>query len=1668
MAQERLQAEAHAQQLNSCWQVNEMGDLSMKARTICIQLILLISILGMGAAAHAYSPSQSIDSNSPTGQSSIRSMSAEWGLKNPECKYLLRPEDGGEDVRDSNDNPVPGFFNPAACTGAGPFGTLYPPTPAAAMGFKTESKVVEAMLRNNISGLGGFNGQVNSDLKSFEQQAQAANLIAKTTQMPENAAQQAKAQQLAQGIGASNAMGEAAKAQSASAIDFCSKYLQNFTAQDGNQWNQLRTNLFVPIGILLILPGALLTQIRAMMASGNPTLGEYNPFDGILRAIVAIFLVPATFFVVNYGIDFSNSITMTIASTYTSIFGSNMYKDALSAEIKAFPVRGPKENNNTGVASKWQQGQVNNREDFEKNFLENKKDDPASGTFDPEQQKVDEAMPSGAMASRMLSFVGNAGLTASWNILCAFQVAYLGYLFFVGPVVAGLWVWPIKAFREALPNWVEGVITICCWSLFWNTTILLMACFRGVDETGTTIMTALNFLSTASVKFAFDFSGLVRAAGAEATKAASQGGGGAQGGKGGKQGAQHGAHGLQHGGKPGHPAGHPNGPHHTLPHHSDNGKVHPLGPSLAHKENSEKLAHRNGDLANFRGSPNEGGRMCGSGGSDPAHPSERMASVHPSVEPPPLSALHQASHSEGKPHESSFQLDAKHQLSLHTGKNGEVTGASLHDEHGNVMASFNHDEIAAGGSKVLQAGHGAFAVMNEAGVLTFGAHTAEGGSHALMVDKNGNVSLHDGNKEINQGNLADHPKLDSIALQGNGESMFMDSKGERLFVRNAEGGFDSISLHSGDGHSVATLPDGRSVEFSRAQEGAGYLSTVSVMDSHGKVQDSFAVSSNGAGLANIQSVDQNGQISNVGFSTDGTTSEYRHFDANDNVLQRDVLTADGGISSYYNADGSGALVGTASWQSVGDTLNTLYKDGAGNLLASAAHEVRPDGSVLDSVRDAQYNLIASQEQYQNNNGTWSYEYNKFGVDGALLSSQISAFPLADAAGSNTVQNVDSSCVQNADFVQNYDASAISNLVQNADFVQNFDASTLAGNIQNVNFVQNADFVNNVAPPGLERGVSPAYADGWQPAPGSIQNADFAQNYDAGTISSYVHNADFVQNVAPPNIDQSSMAANYVQSGDFVQNYDVGTISSYVYNADFVQNVASPNIDQSSMAANYVQSGDFVQNYDAGTISSYVNNADFVQNVASPNIDQSSIAANYVQNGDYVHSYDAGMVSSYVNNADFVQNVAPPNIEQSSIAANYVHNADYVQNYDAGTISSSVNSGDFVHNYDAGTISNSVISGDFVQNVAIPMQISQGPIAYDSWQQNTVNEAAATNYVQNSDYVHNYDAGKVSSYIQNADYVRNNADYVQNNVPPVTYSEGWQQNAITEAAASNYVQNGDQVQNYESYVNANVQSIDYTGTAYTNVVADNSSTAPVYADRALQYDPTVLAYNGQNISVEQPAVNYMHNAEYVQNVADQNVYNAQAIRDEQAYYAQSVSDQQVYSAQALVDQQAANNAQIVADQQAVHNAQVIADQQAVQYAQSVEYRNTEAAQLTGWESTPAQINTEYQTAPINNPAEVEYMPVPYIQARAQAPIEEVRVVEAAAENIIPAQPGNVRAQVGNAYITSPRKVDAAFPPSHQKPGYVRLINEFEGIAKKADTLPRKKLNQILGKPKNINC
>ncbi len=311
--------------------------------------------------------------------------------------------------------------------------------------------------------------------------------------------------------------------QAATAIEFVLGFLQNFTS-GGNKFVELHDRLFLPMAVLLLLPGAVLAQVKAIAAQGFSVLGEVSPFEGLTRSIIAIFLIMSSGLIVNYGIDIANSLVQTVASGYNQNFGSNMGSDAAALHVRAHPIRLPEEE--YGVIPPDIECVMFNyfgstpAASMEGSLLAIKYEDPAAGLYIAPPDRAMETIPFKVPFAREAFNQIDCGMAFAWVILCTIQESYLYYLYFVGPVIAALWVYPSQMLRQAFPNWVEGVVCLCFWSFFWATTICLMACFRGCDDTGTLVCTALLSLALISAKSAFDFVGLAKEAGRDAAKVA--------------------------------------------------------------------------------------------------------------------------------------------------------------------------------------------------------------------------------------------------------------------------------------------------------------------------------------------------------------------------------------------------------------------------------------------------------------------------------------------------------------------------------------------------------------------------------------------------------------------------------------------------------------------------------------------------------------------------------------------------------------------------------------------------------------------------------------------------------------------------------------------------------------------------------------------------------------------------------------------------------------------------------------------------------------------------------------------------------------------------------------------------------------------------------------------
>lgn len=196
---------------------------------------------------------------------------------------------------------------------------------------------------------------------------------------------------------------------------------------------------FIPLAILLVLPGALITQLKGLVKFGiiNDANDEdsASPFVGILRAFIAIFLIPATQLIVSYSIDIGNSMT-----------------DVVAQQVQLQDV------------ATWADHQTSREQ--------------ASNPAD--QAKLD-AQQSGRSAFKRATFgFINSLFTNALVILLAYQTVMVCYLYLLGPIAAALFAWPTTTnalFKNIFSNWINGLISLSLWRFWWSLIILCM-CIR--------------------------------------------------------------------------------------------------------------------------------------------------------------------------------------------------------------------------------------------------------------------------------------------------------------------------------------------------------------------------------------------------------------------------------------------------------------------------------------------------------------------------------------------------------------------------------------------------------------------------------------------------------------------------------------------------------------------------------------------------------------------------------------------------------------------------------------------------------------------------------------------------------------------------------------------------------------------------------------------------------------------------------------------------------------------------------------------------------------------------------------------------------------------------------------------------------------------------------------
>lgn len=239
------------------------------------------------------------------------------------------------------------------------------------------------------------------------------------------------------------------------AADAAFKKYENAAWMVGQMYKQV----YIPMAILFLLPGAIMTQVKVVVRTGFLFGGNdedtISPFSGIMRSVIAIFLIPATQLIVSYTIDVGNSLTYEV-TRFKPWFDIQRIAD-------------------------WKNAQTYNPDPRNRmNHLRNIKDADYQGKLKrnpegevkPEQQHY--------VTSTATQWFNTLESLLSQGMVClnAFQFIMIEYLFLLGPVAAALFAWPGVAgetFKKVFANWMNGVVLCTLWKFWWSVILLCMS-----------------------------------------------------------------------------------------------------------------------------------------------------------------------------------------------------------------------------------------------------------------------------------------------------------------------------------------------------------------------------------------------------------------------------------------------------------------------------------------------------------------------------------------------------------------------------------------------------------------------------------------------------------------------------------------------------------------------------------------------------------------------------------------------------------------------------------------------------------------------------------------------------------------------------------------------------------------------------------------------------------------------------------------------------------------------------------------------------------------------------------------------------------------------------------------------------------------------------------------
>lgn len=192
--------------------------------------------------------------------------------------------------------------------------------------------------------------------------------------------------------------------------------------------------VYMPIALLLLLPGALILNIKVMLQAGIKNGSDEDttsPFSAIMRSMIAVFLIPATQLIVSYASDIGSAMTHEVAGATKVMALVAWAKTAMGESMT--PLNGEA----AGISN----------------------------------------MSAGNAVFKAVMHTVSMTLAYGLLMLIAFQITIMCYLMCMGPIAAAFYVYPTgvgRLFKPVFANWVDAVINIALWKFWWCVIVLCM------------------------------------------------------------------------------------------------------------------------------------------------------------------------------------------------------------------------------------------------------------------------------------------------------------------------------------------------------------------------------------------------------------------------------------------------------------------------------------------------------------------------------------------------------------------------------------------------------------------------------------------------------------------------------------------------------------------------------------------------------------------------------------------------------------------------------------------------------------------------------------------------------------------------------------------------------------------------------------------------------------------------------------------------------------------------------------------------------------------------------------------------------------------------------------------------------------------------------------------